>query len=150
MNEYQYNLNVHRNSPIIRAKPFSLFKNKSITKSTFNNYLLCSPLLELKHSNPSMYFRTFTDCNFSSSKKESEINLNDNKNKENVFIINMINYMVERNWLFLNYEFVLEDSNNTNYYKEHDMCIIIINVHKDEKEMKSVSLLTNNDNGEVF
>ena len=58
--------------------------------------------------------------------------------------------MVERNWLFLNYEFVLEDSNNTNY-KEHNMCIIIIiNVHKDEKEMKSVSLLTNNDNGEVF
>ena len=79
MNEYQYNLNVHRTSPVIHAKPFSIFKSKSKTKSTFNNYLLCSPSNELKYSNPSMYFRTFTQCNFSSSKKESEINIHNNK-----------------------------------------------------------------------
>lgn len=79
MNEYQYNLNVNKTSPVIHAKPFSIFKNKSRTKSTFNNYLLCSPSNELKHSNPSMYFRTFTQCNFSSSKKGSEINIHNNK-----------------------------------------------------------------------
>ena len=76
------------------------------------------------------------------------INLNDNKNKENRFIIDMINIIVERHWIFLNYDYILKDSNNTNY-KEQNMRIII-NVYKDEKEMKSISLLTNNDNGEVF
>jgi hypothetical protein len=76
------------------------------------------------------------------------INLNDNKNKENRFIIDMINIIVERHWIFLNYDYILKDSNNTNY-KEQNMRIII-NVYKDEKEMKSISLLTNNDNEKVF
>lgn len=33
-----------------------------------------------------------------------KINLNDNKNNETEFIVDMINYIVERNWIFLNYD----------------------------------------------
>ena len=65
--------------------------------------------------------------------------------KENEFIIELINYIAEKNWIFLNYEDIFTDDNKEN---NNDGMHITFNLYKDEEELKSILIVGTE--GEIF
>ena len=65
--------------------------------------------------------------------------------KKNEFIIELINYIAEKNWIFLNYEDIFTDDNQEN---NNDGMHITFNLYKDEEELKSILIVGTE--GEIF